>query len=256
MIFDALTIFPGLFTAFLAESLLAKALAKGLLTFNLVNPRDFTKDKRQTVDDRPYGGGPGMVLLAEPLALALESLSQIDPTPSHVIYLTPSGPTLTQAKVQELATKPRLTLVCGRYEGVDQRFVDLFVNEEISIGDYVVSGGEVPAMVVVEAVTRSLPGFLGQSESLREESHSYGLLEHPHYTRPKTFRGLTVPSLLLSGHHAQIAAYRLAEAMAKTRSLRPDLLLRPEFEATALSALTRPGSPLATKTLKKRKALK
>ncbi|MDR2422696.1 MAG: tRNA (guanosine(37)-N1)-methyltransferase TrmD [Deltaproteobacteria bacterium] len=247
MIFDVVTIFPGLFTSFLAESLLAKALAKGLLAVNLVNPRDFAFDRHRTVDDRPYGGGPGMVMMAEPLALALESRLAPDEAPPKVVYLTPSGRAFDQKKAQELAKLPRLALVCGRYEGVDQRFVDLFVDEEISIGDYVLSGGEVPAMVVVETVARLLPGFLGQAESLAEESHSYGLLEHPHYTRPPEFRGLKVPKILLSGHHAQVAAYRLAEAIAKTRAVRPDLLSRPGQAEETLAALNRPGSPLAAK---------
>jgi tRNA (guanine37-N1)-methyltransferase len=247
MIFDVLTIFPGLFASFLAESLLAKAILKGLVAVNLVNPRDFAKDRRRTVDDRPYGGGPGMVMSPEPLALALESILKTTEPKPYVAALTPSGQPLCQKKVKSLAQKARIVLVCGRYEGLDQRFLDLFADEEISIGDFVVSGGEVPAMLVIEAVSRLIPGFLGKNESLVEESHSYGLLEHPHYTRPPVFRGLAVPKILLSGHHAQVAAYRLAEAMAKTRAVRPDLLARPEFEEEALAALLRPGSPLSGK---------
>jgi tRNA (guanine37-N1)-methyltransferase len=245
MIFDVLTIFPGLFASFLAESLLAKALAKGLLTVNLIDLRDFTSDPHRTVDDRPYGGGPGMVMKPEPLALALESRLKASQEPARVIYLTPAGHTLTQKKLRQLATLPKIALVCGRYEGMDQRFLDLMVDEELSIGDYVLNGGEVPAMVVIEAVARLLPGFLGQGESLIEESHSHGLLEHPHYTRPPVFRGLAVPQILLSGHHAQVAAYRLGESMAKTRRVRPDLLARPELEAETVAVLGRPGAPLA-----------
>jgi tRNA (guanine37-N1)-methyltransferase len=252
MIFDVLTIFPGFFGAFLAESLVAKARARGLLTVNLVNVRDFSFDRHRTVDDRPYGGGPGMVMMAEPLALALESRFAPGEERPWVVYLTPSGATLTQEKVRVLAQKPKIALVCGRYEGVDQRFVDLFVDEEISIGDYVLSGGEAPAIVLIEAISRLIPGFLGKEESLAEESHSFGLLEHPHYTRPPLFRGLKVPEILLSGHHAQVAAYRLAESLAKTRAVRPDLLDRPGLLEEAVATLSRPGAPLAGPTGKKK----
>ncbi|MDR2140184.1 MAG: tRNA (guanosine(37)-N1)-methyltransferase TrmD [Deltaproteobacteria bacterium] len=247
MIFEVLSIFPGLFASFLAESLLAKAQAKGLLTVNLIDIRDFTSDPHRTVDDRPYGGGPGMVLKPEPVTLALESLLMPGEEPPRVIYLTPSGTLFNQKMARELSELPRLALVCGRYEGLDQRFIDLFVDQEISIGDYVVNGGEVPAMVVIEAVARLLPGFLGQNESLVEESHSHGLLEHPHYTRPPVFRGRAVPKILLSGHHAQIAAYRLAEALAKTKDSRPDLWSRPELLEETVAALSRPGAALAGK---------
>ncbi|MDR1871192.1 MAG: tRNA (guanosine(37)-N1)-methyltransferase TrmD [Deltaproteobacteria bacterium] len=247
MIFEVLTIFPGLFAAFLTESLMAKARAKGLITVNITNLRDFTFDRHRTVDDRPYGGGAGMVLKAEPLALAIESLTKNNTEPLWVIALTPQGTTLTQKKVKDLAAKPRIALVCGRYEGFDQRFLDLFVHEEISIGDYVVNGGEVPAMAVMEAVARLIPGFLGQNESTLEDSFNHSLLEHPHYTRPSTFRGLEVPKILLSGDHAQVAAYRLAEAVAKTKKFRPDLLARPEAFEEALAVFGRPGSPLAVK---------
>ncbi|MDR1394754.1 MAG: tRNA (guanosine(37)-N1)-methyltransferase TrmD [Deltaproteobacteria bacterium] len=247
MIFDILTIFPGLFQSFLAESLLAKALKKDLVSVNLINPRDFTSDPHRTVDDRPYGGGPGMILKPEPVTAALESLNSPDRPSGRIIYLSPSGGLLTQRKVRTLLDYPRLVLICGRYEGLDQRVIDLFVQEEISIGDYVVSGGEVPAMVIIEAVCRLIPGFLGQAESLAEESHSYGLLEHPHFTRPPEFRGLTVPRTLLSGHHAQVAAWRLAEALDKTRRLRPEFLEDPELEKLAAETLSRPASPLAPK---------
>ncbi|MDR1086044.1 MAG: tRNA (guanosine(37)-N1)-methyltransferase TrmD [Deltaproteobacteria bacterium] len=253
MIFDIYTIFPGIFTSFLAESLLNKAQAKGLLSFNLINPRDFSDDLHKTVDDRPYGGGPGMVMKPEPLTMALESSLSLFEALPWVVHLSPSGSLLTQKKVRELASRPRIALVCGRYEGIDQRFVDLFANEEISIGDYVINGGEVAAMVIIEAVARLLPGFLGKEESLIEESHSHGLLEHPHYTRPPSFRWREVPKILFSGHHAQVAAYRLAEALEKTRSVRPELLDRPGLEDEVAQALSRPGAPLSGQ---KRKTMK
>jgi tRNA (guanine37-N1)-methyltransferase len=188
-----------------------------------------------------------MVMKPEPLALALESSLSLFEALPWVIHLSPSGTLLTQKKVRELASRPRIALVCGRYEGIDQRFVDLFANEEISIGDYVINGGEVAAMVIIEAVARLLPGFLGKEESLIEESHSHGLLEHPHYTRPPIFRWREVPKILFSGHHAQVAAYRLAEALEKTRSVRPELLNRPELEDEVTQALSRPGAPLSGK---------
>ncbi|MDR1606939.1 MAG: tRNA (guanosine(37)-N1)-methyltransferase TrmD [Deltaproteobacteria bacterium] len=256
MIFDVLTIFPGLFSSFLAESLLAKALAKGLLTVNLIDIRDFTNDTHRTVDDRPYGGGPGMVMKPEPLTLALESILKSSEPRPKTICLSPSGPTLNQKMVRQLASLPRIILICGRYEGIDQRFLDLFAIEELSIGDYVLNGGEVPAMALIESISRLIPGFLGKDESLIEESHSHGLLEHPHYTRPPEFRGLTVPQILLSGHHAQVAAYRLAEAMAKTRAIRPDLLARPELEEETVAALGREGAALANKTTPQKEDLR
>ncbi|MDR1677628.1 MAG: tRNA (guanosine(37)-N1)-methyltransferase TrmD [Deltaproteobacteria bacterium] len=237
MRFEVLTLFPDIFKSFLGESMLAKALAKGLLSVDLINIRDFTFDRHRTADDRPYGGGPGMVLKAEPVALALESLlAQADPAPL-VIHLTPSGKLLNHSIVRSLARQERLILICGRYEGIDQRVIDQFADLELSVGDYVLNGGEVPAMVIIEATARLLPGFLGRLESSRDESHSYGLLEYPLYTRPKIWRNQEVPDILLSGHHAQVTAYRLAEAMAKTRQIRPEFLDNPNLVEEAAQAL-------------------
>ncbi len=222
MHFDIITLFPGIFTSFLSESLLAKALDRKIITISLSTPRDFASDRHRTCDDRPYGGGPGMILTPEPLAKAIETASVGDPPPWR-IYLSPSGSRLTQSKVKELKAKKRLLLICGRYEGLDQRIIDLLVDEEISIGDYVVNGGEIPAMVIIEAVARLVPGFMGQERSADEESHEAGLLEYPHYTRPQEFRGLKAPEVLLSGNHREVTAWRLKASLAKTLSLRPEI---------------------------------
>jgi tRNA (guanine37-N1)-methyltransferase len=254
MIIDVLSLFPDIFASFLSQSLLAKALAKGLLAVNLHDIRAHAHDRRGTADDRPYGGGPGMVMKPEPLAEALdEAIAQArarGQDPPLVINLTPSGKLLTQDLAKSLAEKPRLALICGRYEGVDQRVLDLYADMDLSIGDYVLSGGEVPAMVVIEAVSRLLPGFMGHEESTLEESHGYGLLEHPLYTRPRLWRGLAVPDALLSGDHAQVAAYRLAEAVARTRAVRPELLERPDLLDRIAEVLERPGAPLEGKRCK------
>jgi tRNA (guanine37-N1)-methyltransferase len=250
MIFEVLTLFPDIFKSFLAEALLAKALAKGLVSVDLVDVRDFAFDRHRTADDRPYGGGPGMVMKAEPVALALESLLGKGGPKPLVINLTPSGRLLDQAMVSRLAGRERLILLCGRYEGIDQRVIDLHVDLELSLGDYVLNGGEVPAMALIEAVSRLLPGFLGRPESSADESHSYGLLEYPLYTRPRRWRGLDVPGILLSGHHAQVAAFRLAEAVAKTRAVRPELLDDPDLVGRAAEILGGAGSALRAKAPK------
>ncbi|MDR2935384.1 MAG: tRNA (guanosine(37)-N1)-methyltransferase TrmD [Candidatus Adiutrix sp.] len=245
MRFDLVTLFPDIFGGFLSEALMAKALARGVIQVTLTNPRDFAPDRHRTCDDRPYGGGPGMVLKPEPLALAIEAAGTGLPRPWR-ICLTPSGTRLDQAKVRELLARERLLIICGRYEGFDQRLIDLLADEEISIGDYVVNGGEVPAMVLMEAVARLTPGFMGRTLSAEEESHQAGLLEYPHYTRPPSFRGLDVPGILLSGHHQAVAEWRLAAAVAKTLDRRPEMLasdeLTPALRA-ALAALSRPAAP-------------
>jgi len=237
MRFDVISIFPDLFSSFLSESLMAKAIEKKLIEVRLTTPRDFTSDRHHTTDDRPYGGGPGMVMKPEPLAAAIEAASGGRVKPWRV-YLSPSGARLNQEKVRELAGRKRLLLICGRYEGLDQRVIDLLVDEEISIGDYVVNGGEVPAMVLMEAVARLLPGFMGKSESAEEESHASGLLEYPHYTRPPEFRGLEVPKILLSGHHKEVAEWRLKQSLARTLETRPELLAKAELGPEALKALS------------------
>ncbi len=215
-----LTLFPGLFQGFLESSILARAIARGLVNVRLVDIRDFATDKHHVCDDAAYGGGPGMVMKPEPIVAALEATG----APGRkVVYLTPSGRPLTQKVVEELAAEPELTLLCGRYEGIDQRVIDSCVTEELSIGDYVLSGGEVAAMVVVEAVTRLLPGVI-TGESLEEESFSEGLLEYPHYTRPESFRDMRVPEILISGHHEKIRQWRLLKSVEKTMKNRPELL--------------------------------
>lgn len=222
---DILTLFPGMFAGPFAESIVARAVAAGVVEIHLHNLRDWSTDRHRTVDDAPYGGGAGMVLKPEPLFRAIGDLqAQAGEPPTHVVLMTPQGTVLTQKVVASLAARPHLLLVCGHYEGVDERVRAHAVDEEISIGDYVLSGGELPAMVLVDAVVRLLPGALGSPESAQEESHAAGLLEYPHYTRPVEFRGWRVPDVLLSGHHAQIARWRHEQAKERTKARRPDLL--------------------------------
>ena len=219
---DVLTIFPGIFESPLRESLLGRAVAAGVVQVGVHDIREHTTDRHRQVDDQPYGGGPGMVLKPEPIFAAVEALE--GDAPGRVILLSPAGRRLDQAMVRELAAEPRLTLICGRYEGVDERVVEGLGAEEVSIGDYVLSGGEVPALVLLEAVTRLVPGVVGREESLQAESFEAGILDHPHYTRPAEFRGLKVPDVLLSGNHGQIEAWRRARAEEKTKRARPDLI--------------------------------
>jgi len=219
---DVLTIFPGIFADPLRESLLGKAIADGVLDVRLHDIRDFATDKHRQVDDESYGGGPGMVMKPEPIFSAVESLGA---GKRRILLLSPAGRRLDQALVRELAEEPWLVLVCGRYEGVDERVVVGLPAEEVSIGDYVLSGGEVPALVLLEAVTRLVPGVIGQRESHERDSFGDdGLLDHPHYTRPPEFRGMRVPDVLLSGNHAEIERWRREAAIEKTRRMRPDLL--------------------------------
>jgi tRNA (guanine37-N1)-methyltransferase len=207
--FDLLTLFPGLFAGFLSESILKRALAKGLVAIERHNIRDWAVGKHKPVDDRPFGGGPGMVLMAPPVVAAVEAVRALADPPGRLIVLTPSGRMLDQDWVRELAQEPRLVLVCGRYEGFDERIFETLEPERLSIGNYVLSGGEVAAMVVVDAVTRLIPGVLGDAESAVDESFGPdGGLEYPQYTRPRAFRGRTVPEILLSGDHAAIARWR------------------------------------------------
>jgi tRNA (guanine37-N1)-methyltransferase len=218
---DIFTLFPRIFEGPVRESLLGRAIEQGVLDVRIHDIREHTGDPHRQVDDEPYGGGPGMVLQAEPILAAVESLGRGD---KRVILLSPAGRRLDQAGVREMAREPWLVLVCGRYEGVDERVVEGLDAEEISIGDYVLSGGEVPALVVLEAVTRLVPGVVGREESLAAESFEDGLLDHPHYTRPRVVRGMAVPDVLLSGDHAEIATWRRRAAEAKTKRNRPDLL--------------------------------
>ena len=218
---DVFTIFPRILEAPLRESLLGRAIAAGLVDVLVHDIRDFTTDPHRQVDDEPFGGGPGMVMKPEPVFAAVESLG---PDRGRTILLSPAGRRLDQARVRELADDPRLVLICGRYEGVDERVAEGLGAEEISIGDYVLSGGELPALVLIEAVTRLIPGVIGREESHERDSFEDGLLDHPHYTRPAEFRGMAVPEVLRSGDHAAVERWRRAAALEKTRRMRPDLL--------------------------------
>lgn len=218
---DVFTIFPGIVEGPLRESLLGKAIEAGIVDVRVHDIRAFVTDKHRQVDDEPYGGGPGMVLKPEPVFAAVESLRE---GTKRVIVLTPAGRRLDQPLVRELAKEPWLVLISGRYEGVDERVVEGLPAEEVSIGDYVLSGGEIPALVVLEAVTRLIPGVVGKEESLERESFEDGFLDHPHYTRPSEFRGIAVPDVLLSGNHAEVERWRREAAEEKTRRNRPDLL--------------------------------
>ncbi len=223
---DVITIFPELFEAFTQTSILGAALERGLLEIQVHDLRGWTEDRHRKVDDEPYGGGPGMVMKPEPLVAAIESLAgpKGPEREAQVALLTPQGRPFDQRGAERWAGSSHLVLVCGRYEGVDQRAIDLAIDEEISIGDYVLSGGEVPAMVVIEAVSRLLPGVLGNPESAVTESFQNGLLEGPSYTRPAVFRDQEVPSVLRSGDHANIESFRQEQALERTRRRRPDLL--------------------------------
>jgi tRNA (guanine37-N1)-methyltransferase len=218
---DVLTIFPAIIEGPLRESLLGKAIEAGILDIRVHDIRDHATGRHRQVDDEPFGGGPGMVMMADPLFRAVEALGEGH---KRVILLSPAGRRLDQPLVRELASEPWLVLVSGRYEGVDERVVEGLPAEEVSIGDYVVSGGELPALVVIEAVTRLVPGVVGTEESLARESFEEGLLDHPHYTRPQEYRGLRVPDVLVSGDHARIEEWRRRAAEEKTRRNRPDLL--------------------------------
>lgn len=215
-----LSLFPEIIEGYFATSIMAKAVQQGLFELETVQIRDFASDRHRTCDDAPYGGGAGMVLKAEPLGLALDSVGASN---KRVVYASPSGRKFTQAYAWELSQSDELVFICGRYEGIDQRIIDLYVTDELCIGDYVVSSGEVATLVIIDAVYRLVEGVITR-ESLEEESFSDGLLEYPHYTRPQTYRGLEVPEILLSGHHAEIAKWRLVKQVEKTRKNRPELL--------------------------------
>ena len=219
---DVVTLFPGMFGGPFGESIVARARAAGIVDIQIHNLRDWTTDRHRTADDRPFGGGAGMVMKPEPLFKAVEALRR--GPESVVVLLTPQGELLRQPMVAGLAQHEHLILVCGHYEGVDERFVEHAVDREVSIGDYVLSGGELPAMVLVDVIVRLLPGALGSPESAGDESHSQGLLEYPHYTRPAAFRGWKVPEILLSGNHAEVERWRREQARERTRRRRPDLL--------------------------------
>jgi len=218
---DVLTLFPEMFRGPLDVSMVQRARESGQLELRVTDLRNYTHDRHKTVDDRPFGGGPGMVLKPEPIFEAVEDLAD---EKTHVILMAPAGRLFDQALARELLQKERLLFICGSYEGVDERVREALVDDEISIGDYVLTNGGLPAMVVIEAVTRLLPGVLGDEESAVDESFSHGLLEYPHYTRPAEFRGMKVPEILLSGHHAEIEKWRAEQARKRTAERRPDLL--------------------------------
>ncbi len=220
MKFTVLTLFPEIPRAFFETSIMAKAVEKGIIAYDLVNIRDFAFDKHKTCDDKPYGGGAGQLLMAEPLGKALDSVKAYR---KHVIYVTPSGKPFSQAKAQELSQKDEIVFICGRYEGIDQRIIDLYVDDEISIGDYVMSSGELAATVIVDSVYRLVKDVI-TPESLDEESYSGGLLEYPQYTHPAVYKDLAVPEVLLSGNHELIRKWRLKKRIQKTLANRPDLV--------------------------------
>jgi tRNA (guanine37-N1)-methyltransferase len=225
MRFDILTLFPNMFSSPLQESILGKAIERGLIQIRTINIRDFASDKHQVVDDTPYGGGQGMVMKVEPIARAIESIKSQDPS-ARVVYLTPQGKPFNQDLARRFSAQPHLILLCGRYEGVDERVRELFIDEEISIGDYILTGGELAAMVLVDAVSRFIPGVLGSDRSAEDDSFFNSLLEYPQYTRPSDFRGSSVPEVLLSGNHSAISIWRKKEALRRTSLRRPDLLAK------------------------------
>lgn len=224
MRFDIMTLFPAMFEGPMTESILKRAQEKGLIEVNLHNIRDHATDKHKTTDDTPYGGGGGMVMKVEPLVSAVEAVRGED-THTPVILMTPQGRVFNQKIVQELAQQPRLILVCGRYEGFDERVRQTVATDEISIGDYVLTGGELAAMIIVDAVSRLVPGVLGAQWGADEDSHATGLLEYPHYTKPAEYRGLRVPDVLVSGNHAEVEKWRRRESLKRTWQRRPDLLV-------------------------------
>lgn len=230
MQFDVITLFPEMFTAITQSGITRRAFEQNRCALTLWNPRDFTQDKHRTVDDRPYGGGPGMVMMAKPLedAIAAAKARQTEaglPAP-RVVYLSPQGKPLTHRRVQDMAQEPGLVLLCGRYEAVDQRLLERCVDEEVSIGDFVLSGGEIPAMALMDAMIRLMPGVLNDDESAQKDSFVEGLLDCPHYTRPEEYEGGKVPEVLLGGNHAEIARWRRKQALAATLKKRPDLIQR------------------------------
>jgi len=223
VIFDILTIFPDLLDSPLNEAIIRRAKEAGQVHIGITNIRDFATDKHSMTDDRPFGGGEGMVMKPEPLKAAIESV-KVKNGSGHIVLLSPQGRQYNQKVVQELSNKEHLILICGRYEGVDKRLIDACVDEEVSIGDYILTGGELAAMVIVDSVTRVLPGVLGCSDSAEKDTFSRKLLKHPQYTRPRTFEGVEIPQILLSGDHARIEQYRFLESVRRTLAHRPDLI--------------------------------
>jgi tRNA (guanine37-N1)-methyltransferase len=227
MQFEVISLFPEMFSAITECGITSRAFKKNIYQLNVINPRSFTTDNHKTVDDRPYGGGPGMVMLADPLASAIKAAKQrlhANGITPHVVHMSPKGKPLTHEKVIALMHYKGMVVLASRYEGVDQRLLDALVDEEISSGDYVLSGGELPAMVLIDAMVRQLPGSLGDADSANEDSFVNGLLDYPHYTRPEEYENVKVPDVLLSGNHEKIREWRLKQSLALTRAKRPDLL--------------------------------
>lgn len=222
---SAVTLFPEMFAAVGEFGVSGRAIKQGLLDFNTLNPRDFANDKHRTVDDKAYGGGPGMVMAVEPLSKAIHAAKESLGIPAKVVYLSPQGARLNQPVVERLAAEPALVLLCGRYEGIDERLIESEVDEEISLGDYVISGGELAAMVLLDTIIRQLPGALGSDESAEQDSFAgLGLFDHPHYTRPEEINGQRVPDVLLSGNHSKIADWRFEQALLRTMQRRPEIV--------------------------------
>jgi len=227
MKFDVVTLFPEMVESVASVGVLGRAVKNGQIQLNSWNPRDYTQDRHRTVDDRPYGGGPGMLMKVEPLKAAIEDAKKsaaVNNVQSKVIYMSPQGKPVTQQDVQALAEQPGLILIAGRYEGIDERIIESYVDEEWSIGDYVLSGGELPALVLIDAVARMLPGVLGDEKSAQQDSFMQGFLDCPHYTRPEEIDGRSVPDVLLSGNHRDIDEWRLKQSLGRTWLRRPDLL--------------------------------
>jgi tRNA (guanine37-N1)-methyltransferase len=230
MKFDVVTIFPRMIEAALAEGVVSRGIASGVLDVKVHDLREHTTDRHRSVDDVPYGGGPGMVMKPEPLVRAVEEIQRTRGTPDVVILLSPQGERFTQAEAARLSRCSHIVLLCGRYEGMDERVSQLVGAREISVGDFVVSGGELPAMIIVDAVSRLIPGVVGDEQSVQEDSFGRGLLDYPHYTRPAEFAGLRVPDVLLSGHHADVRRWRKKTALARTLDRRPDLIDRASLD--------------------------
>lgn len=250
MIFDILTIFPDLLDSPLNESIIRRAKEKGIIQININNIRDFATDKHAMTDDRPFGGGEGMVMKAEPLSAALKSIGTLDGS-QKIILLTPQGRPYTQAIAQDLARQSHMVLVCGRYEGVDERFRAKYINDEISIGDYILTGGELAAMIIIDSVTRLLPGVLGCSGSADNDTFSRSLLKHQQYTRPRVFEGMEVPEELLSGDHKNIEIFRFIASVKQTLHRRPELIGQECFSKTELKVLKKHNLYDAVKELQK-----
>lgn len=230
MFLGIVSVLPELLRGALSEGVVSRAIKQGILRVEIFNPRDFTADRHHTVDDRPYGGGAGMVMMVEPLRRALEAARAVAPEHTPVVLMSPQGKVLTQDLSLEYSRRPGLILVCGRYEGIDERFIDAYVDAQWSIGDYVLSGGELPALVVLDAIARHVPGTVGNQQSIIDESHLDGTLDYPHYTRPVDTDAGEVPEVLLSGDHKRVSDFRRREALARTLARRPDMLTGRVFD--------------------------